>query len=192
MEAAIRLLIAYLLGSISTGAIVPRMMGVDIYARGSGNPGASNVMRTLGKKAGAVVMVLDAAKGLVAAMIGAAVSTELGFWCALAAVVGHIVPIWLKFRGGRGVATAIGSVLFLAPWFGVVLAVGWAVTVALTKTASLASLGAMVLYVPGYAIYGHRGWSLVAAGLTALLVVVRHTPNIRRLIGGREQTVETQ
>ncbi len=160
--------------------------------RGSGNPGASNVMRTLGKKAGAVVMVLDAAKGLVAAMIGAAVSTELGFWCALAAVVGHIVPIWLKFRGGRGVATAIGSVLFLAPWFGVVLAVGWAVTVALTKTASLASLGAMVLYVPGYAIYGHRGWSLVAAGLTALLVVVRHTPNIRRLIGGREQTVETQ
>jgi glycerol-3-phosphate acyltransferase PlsY len=192
VEAAIRLLIAYLLGSISTGAIVPRMMGVDIYARGSGNPGASNVMRTLGKKAGAVVMVLDAAKGLVAAMIGAAVSTELGFWCALAAVVGHIVPIWLKFRGGRGVATAIGSVLFLAPWFGVVLAVGWAVTVALTKTASLASLGAMVLYVPGYAIYGHRGWSLVAAGLTALLVVVRHTPNIRRLIGGREQTVETQ
>jgi glycerol-3-phosphate acyltransferase PlsY len=80
----------------------------------------------------------------------------------------------------------------MAPWFGVVLAVGWAVTVALTKTASLASLGAMVLYVPGYAIYGHRGWSLVAAGLTALLVVVRHTPNIRRLIGGREQTVETQ
>jgi glycerol-3-phosphate acyltransferase PlsY len=192
VEAAIRLLIAYLLGSISTGAIVPRMMGVDIYTRGSGNPGASNVMRTLGKKAGAVVMLLDAAKGLFAAMIGAAVSTELGFWCALAAVVGHIVPVWLRFRGGRGVATAIGAVLFLAPWFGVVLAVGWAATVALTKTASIASLGAMILYVPGYALYGHRGWSLVAAGITALLVVVRHTPNIRRLIGGREQTVETQ
>ena len=192
MEAAIRLLIAYLLGSISTGAIVPRMMGVDIYTRGSGNPGASNVMRTLGKRAGAVVMLLDAAKGLFAAMIGAAVSTELGFWCALAAVVGHIVPVWLRFRGGRGVATAIGAVLFLAPWFGVVLAVGWAATVALTKTASIASLGAMILYVPGYALYGHRGWSLVAAGITALLVVVRHTPNIRRLIGGREQTVETQ
>lgn len=192
METAIRIVVAYLLGSISTGAIVPRLMGVDIYTHGSGNPGASNVMRTIGKKAGAVVMLLDAGKGLVAALIGGAVSTEVGFWCALAAVVGHVFPVWHRFRGGRGVATAIGAVLYLAPWFGLLLAIGWGATVAVTKTASIASLAAMVLYVPGYAVYGHRGWALVAAALTAALVIVRHAPNIRRLLGGQEQTVETR
>ena len=192
MGTVVRLAIAYLIGSISTGAMVPRLMGVDIYSHGSGNPGASNVMRTIGKKAGAVVMVLDAMKGLVAALIGAGGSNVLGFWCALAAVVGHVLPIWFRFRGGRGVATAIGASLFLAPWFGLLLATGWGVTVALTRTASIASLGAMALYVPGYAVYGHRGWALVAAGLTAALVVLRHAANIRRLLGGREQTVESE
>lgn len=192
VDTVVRLAIAYLLGSISTGAIVPRLMGVDIHEHGSGNPGASNVMRTVGKKAGGLVMLVDAGKGLAAAAIGAAGSDVLGFWCALAAVVGHVFPVWHRFRGGRGVATAIGAVLFLAPWFGVVLALGWGVTVALTKTASIASLGAMVLYVPGYVLCGFRGWALVAAAVTALLVVVRHAANIRRLIGGSEQTVEGQ
>ena len=169
------------------------MMGVDIYAHGSGNPGASNVMRTLGKKAGAAVMLVDAAKGLLAALIGGLlVGTTVGFWCGFAAVVGHVFPIWHKFRGGRGVATAIGAVGYLAPWFGLVLVLGWGTTVAITKTASIASLGAMVVYVPGYALYGQRGWALVAAGLTAALVVIRHSGNIRRLVSGGEQTVETQ
>ena len=191
MDTAIRLVIAYLLGSIDAGVIVPRMMGVDIYAHGSGNPGASNVMRTLGKKAGAAVMVVDALKGALAAGLGLWVSGPLGFWCGLAAVVGHVFPIWHKFRGGRGVATAIGAVLVLEPWWGLILVIGWGTTVALTKTASIASLGAMALYVPGYAVFGRRGWPLVAAGLTAALVVVRHSANIRRLVRGREQTVET-
>ena len=192
METAIALAIAYALGSVDFGVIVPRLLGVDIYAHGSGNPGASNVMRTIGKRAGAAVMVADAGKGALAAFVGSwFVSDEIGFWCALAAVVGHVFPVWHKFKGGRGVATAIGAVLWLEPWFGLILAVGWGTTVALTKTASIASLGAMVLYVPGYAIFGWRGWPLVAAGLTAALVVVRHAPNIRRLLGGREQTVES-
>jgi glycerol-3-phosphate acyltransferase PlsY len=193
VETSISLAIAYLLGSIDFGVIVPRVLGIDIYDHGSGNPGASNVLRTLGKKAGAAVMVGDAAKGVLAASIGALwVSDPIGFWCALAAVVGHVFPVWHRFRGGRGVATAIGAVLWLAPWFGLILIVGWGGTVALTKTASIASLGAMAVYVPGYALYGHRGWSLVAAAVTAALVIFRHTGNIRRLIGGHEQTVETQ
>jgi glycerol-3-phosphate acyltransferase PlsY len=186
------LAIAYVLGSIDFGVIVPRLMGIDIYEAGSGNPGASNVMRTIGKKAGAAVMFGDAAKGALAAYVGSwLVGDVIGFWCGLAAVTGHVFPVWHRFRGGRGVATAIGAALWLEPWFGLILALGWAATVALTKTASLASLGAMVLYVPGYAVFGWRGWSLVAAGVTAGLVIVRHAPNIRRLIGGREQTVET-
>lgn len=192
METTIALVIGYLLGSIDSGVIVPRLMGIDIYAHGSGNPGASNVMRTLGKRAGAAVMLADAVKGALAAGIGSwMVSDVVGFWAAFAAVVGHVFPVWHRFRGGRGVATAIGAVLWLEPWFGLVLALGWAATVVITKTASIASLGAMLLYVPGYALFGRRGWELVAAGLTAGLVIIRHAPNIRRLIGGGEQTVET-
>lgn len=192
VETAIALVIGYALGSINSGVIVPRLMGVDIYSHGSGNPGASNVMRTLGKKAGVAVMLADAAKGALAAFIGSwLVGDVVGFWAALAAVVGHVFPMWHRFRGGRGVATAIGAVLWLEPWFGLLLAVGWGAVVAITKTASIASLGAMVLYVPGYALFGRRGWELVAAALTAGLVVVRHAPNIRRLIRGGERTVET-
>ena len=186
-------MIAYLLGSIDFGVIVPRMLGVDIYEHGSGNPGASNVMRTVGKRAGAAVMVADALKGVLAAGVGVwLVSYPIGFWCALAAVVGHVFPIWHRLRGGRGVATAIGAVLFLEPLFGLILAAGWGATVAMTSTASIASLGAMVLYVPGYALFGWRGWPLVAAALTAGLVVARHSGNIRRLLSGREQTVDVQ
>ena len=192
METVAALIIGYLLGSINSGVIVPRLMGVDIYSHGSGNPGASNVMRTLGKKAGAAVMLADAAKGALAAFIGSwMVGDVVGFWAALAAVVGHVFPIWHRFRGGRGVATAIGAVLWLEPWFGLLLAVGWGTVVVITKTASIASLGAMVLYVPGYALLGRRGWELVAATLTAALVIVRHAPNIRRLVSGGERTVET-
>ncbi len=192
MDTTIALVIAYAIGSVDFGVIVPRMLGVDIYAHGSGNPGASNVMRTIGKRAGAAVMLADAGKGALAAFVGSwLVSDEIGFWCALAAVVGHVFPIWHRLRGGRGVATAIGAVLWLEPWFGLILAVGWGATVVLTKTASIASLGAMVVYVPGYAVFGWRGWPLLAATLTAALVVARHAPNIRRLISGREQTVET-
>ncbi len=193
VETPITLAIAYLLGSVDTGVIVPRLLGVNIYEHGSGNPGASNVMRTMGKKVGAAVMLGDALKGLLAALIGAwMVGSTIAFWCALAAVVGHVFPLWHRFKGGRGVATAIGAVVFLEPWFGLVLVLGWGGTVAATKTASIASLGAMALYVPGYALFGWRGWPLLAAALTALLVVVRHSGNIKRLIGGKEQTVETQ
>ena len=186
------LAIAYLLGSIDFGVIVPRLLGVDIYQHGSGNPGASNVMRTIGKRAGMAVMLGDAVKGVAAALVGSwMVGDVVGFWCGLAAVTGHVFPVWHSFRGGRGVATAIGAVIWLEPWFGLVLALGWAGTVALTKTASIASLGAMVLYVPGYALFGWRGWPLLAAGATAALVIFRHSANIRRLLGGREQTVDT-
>ncbi len=192
MDTPIALAIAYSLGSIDFGVIVPRLMGVDIYQHGSGNPGASNVMRTIGKRAGAAVMVGDAVKGAAAAAVGSwMVSDPIGFWCGLAAVVGHVFPVWHRFRGGRGVATAIGVVLWLEPWFGLILVTGWAATVATTKTASIASLGAMVVYVPGYALAGWRGWPLAAAALTAALVVARHAGNIQRLLGGREQTVET-
>lgn len=193
MQTFFAVLIGYLLGSVDFGAIVPRLMGVDIYEHGSGNPGTSNVFRTLGKRAGAAVMLGDAAKGFAAAAIGSALAGDtVAFAAGFAAVVGHVFPVWLKFRGGRGVATAIGAAIWLEPVFGILLALGWAGIVLVTKTASIASLIAMVLYVPGFAITGHRGWSLIWAGASALLVLARHIPNIRRLFRGSESTVTSR
>ena len=189
---------AYLIGSIDFGVIVPRMLGVDIYATGSGNPGTSNVMRSLGKGPAALVLFGDGAKGAIAAAIGAAWASvvtntasieTLAFACAFAAVLGHVAPIWHRFHGGRGVATAIGAAIFLAPVFGVLLAAAWLVVTLVFKVASIASLGAMVLYVPGFAFAGYRGWSLAWAAAIAVLVIARHAPNIRRLAAGTEQSV---
>lgn len=198
MDILIPLAIAYLIGSIDFGVIVPKVLGVDIYSVGSGNPGTSNVMRSLGKGPAALVLLGDGAKGAIAAAIGSAwagsvTSTvtpdTLAVACAFAAVLGHIAPVWHRFRGGKGVATAIGAAVYLAPVFGLVLAVLWLVVTLVFKVASIASLGAMLLYVPGLAISGYRGWSLVWAAAIALLVVARHAENIRRLVTGSERTV---
>jgi len=198
VDILIPLAIAYLIGSIDFGVIVPRVLGVDIYSIGSGNPGTSNVLRSLGKGPAALVLLGDGAKGALAAAIGTvwagAVSSSmsaetLAVACAFAAVVGHIAPIWYRFRGGKGVATAIGAAVYLAPIFGLILAVLWLIVTLVFKVASIASLGAMVLYVPGLALSGYRGWALVWAAAIAVLVIIRHIPNIRRLAAGSERRV---
>ena len=198
MDILIPLTLAYLVGSIDFGVIVPRLLGVDIYGVGSGNPGTSNVLRTLGKGPAALVLIGDGAKGALAAAVGTVwagaidsfMSVEtLAVACAFAAVVGHVAPIWHRFRGGKGVATAIGAAVYLAPLFGLILAVLWLIVTLVFKVASIASLGAMVLYVPGLALSGYRGWALVWAAAIAVLVVIRHTPNIRMLASGSERKV---
>lgn len=182
--------VAYLLGSVDFAVIVSRRMGVDIYAEGSGNPGTSNVFRTLGKKAAGLVLLGDAAKGLIATGLGASLGGEtVGFACAFAATVGHTAPIWHRFRGGRGVATAIGGAVWLEPWLGLGLALAWLAVVLVTKTASVASLGAMALYVPMFAVTGHTAPQLVWAGLTAALVIWRHRDNIVRIARRSENRV---
>ena len=190
MAAVAVLLVAYLLGSVDFGVLVPRTLGVDIYRVGSGNPGASNVFRTLGKGPAALVLLGDSLKGVVAALLGGAVGGDaLGFAAGLAAVVGHSFPLWHRFRGGRGVATALGVAVALEPLVGLVLVALWLLVVLVGKVASVASLLVMALYLPGLAVAGQSlpalGW---AAGI-AVLVVVRHAPNIRRLLGGGERKV---
>lgn len=183
---------AYLIGSVDFAVIVARRMGVDIYEQGSGNPGTSNVFRTLGKKAAGLVLLGDGIKGVAATALGATVGgPTLGFACAFAATLGHVAPVWHRFRGGRGVATAIGGVIWLEPVLGLTLAAAWLLVVVTTKTASIASLGAMALYVPLYAVAGHTGWHLVWAALTAGLVVWRHKANIVRILTRRENRVTT-
>jgi glycerol-3-phosphate acyltransferase PlsY len=182
----------YLLGSVDFGVIVPRLLGTDIYAEGSGNPGASNVLRSMGRGTAAVVLLGDIAKGVAAAALGdILVGVVVGFAAGFAAAVGHCFPIWHGLRGGKGVAAAGGMTLWLEPVLGVVLLVAWVGLVGLTKRASVASLLVVVALVPGLAVFGHREWSLAWAAATSLFVVARHHHNIRRLLGGAEYTVES-
>jgi glycerol-3-phosphate acyltransferase PlsY len=185
---------AYLLGSVCFGVLVANRRGVDLRAVGSGNVGATNVGRALGRRTGALVLVLDALKGLAAtagtrAMVGdadlAAVAVVAG--AGLAATVGHVLPIWHRFRGGKGVATALGATLGTAPAVALGAALVFAVTRWLSKTASLASLvavfAAALAAVVWFSVSDPRAWML---GAFAILLAITHRANIGRLRRGEE------
>lgn len=186
---------AYIIGSIDFAVVVGRMHGIDIHEEGSGNPGASNVLRTLGRLPAAMVLVGDLLKGTVGAamgMIASATADPMVHWAflaGLAAVVGHCYPIFHRFRGGKGVATAGGVLLFTVPLVALINAVAWAVIVKFTKTASIGSLVLALATFPLAMWRGAEGLSLVWLALMIVLVVWRHRGNIGRMIRGSEQKV---
>jgi len=182
-------IVAYLCGSIPFGLFIARAAaGKDVRTVGSGNIGATNVARAAGKGAAVATLILDAAKGLVPVLL-AARSPEappmLASGCAVAAVLGHCFPVWLGFRGGKGVATGLGVSLAIAPWAAVAGGATWLVIFKLLRISSVGSLAAVfvtlgvgALTVSRYAVYGLAG--------VALLVVLRHQANIRRLVRRQE------
>jgi glycerol-3-phosphate acyltransferase PlsY len=188
---ALTILAGYLIGSIDVGGLTARRHGVDIYATGSGNPGASNISRTLGRRQGAVVMGADVLKGIAAAALGELVggSELVGFAAGAMAVVGHCFPVWHRFRGGKGVSTGGGMLLWTIPGLGLALGVVWGAVVAVTRMSSLGSLTIAVLAVPGVAIWARHGWSAVIMAAVSLLVVARHRDNIERMFREGEQTL---
>jgi glycerol-3-phosphate acyltransferase PlsY len=183
---------SYLAGSIPFGLLVARARGVDIRTVGSKNIGATNVARTLGKPLGALVLLLDALKGLLPALAARHLLHLDETWVALVglfAILGHVFPIWLRFRGGKGVATALGVFAALAP-IPAAAAVGvYAVVVLLTRISSLGSLlGATTLL--GTMLALRAPTAVLALGIAVwLLVVVRHRDNIRRIIRREERSV---
>ena len=140
------LVAAYVIGSIDFAVIVARMHGVNIHEVGSGNPGASNVLRSIGRLPAALVMLGDNMKGVIGAAMGMIASgiadpqVEWAFLAGLFAVVGHCYPVFHRFKGGKGVATGLGVLFFTIPLVGVIALASWGVLVALTKTASISSL----------------------------------------------------
>jgi glycerol-3-phosphate acyltransferase PlsY len=190
----------YLLGSFDFAVWVGRSRGVDIYEVGSGNPGTSNVARTLGKGAAAIVLVGDLMKGLIAAAVGFVVQPEpvdgllAGFGLAalagLAAVAGHCYPVLHRFKGGKGVATAFGVLLFLEPRIGVALGVAWALLVVVTRTASIGSLVVLLATWPAFWWFGPSRAASLWVGAMVVLVVARHAPNIGRILGRSESTID--
>jgi glycerol-3-phosphate acyltransferase PlsY len=180
---------AYLLGTFPSAQLVGARRGVDPTRAGSGNPGASNVLRTAGRRAGAVVFAADVAKGAIPTAVALAVDgRELAVVCWAAAVLGHVFPLTRRLRGGKGVATAGGGTLVLYPLVGVVLLVVFAAVVAVTRTASLGSLVIAALLPVLVAVSGRPWWEVVASAAVSVLVVCRHAGNIQRLAHRAEPT----
>jgi len=191
------LIAAYVIGSIDFAVIVGRMHGVDVHKEGSGNPGTSNVLRTMGRLPAAMVFVGDTLKGTIAAAMGMIASgvpdaqVQWAFAAGFLAVVGHCYPVFHRFKGGKGVATGGGVLLFTAPLVMLIELIIWGVIVKLTKTASIGSMTLVVITIPLLLWRGVEGMALLWLALTIALIVWRHRGNIERMIKGSEERVPT-
>ena len=185
----VSLIFGYLLGSIPFGLILTRMAGLgDVRTIGSGNIGATNVLRTGNKKLAAATLLLDALKGTAAAAIASRWGIEAGIAAGFAAFLGHLYPVWLGFKGGKGIATYIGVLLGLAPIIVLVFAAVWLAMAKLTRYSSLSALVAtcvvpVVLLVSGY---GKIGLLFV---VMSIITWIKHRANIQRLLAGTESKI---
>lgn len=196
-------LVGYLLGSIPFGVIVAKRSGVDIYSVGSGNPGATNVLREIGKPAGYLVFSLDFIKGILATtwfmvpIFSVSGDATLGLWGLPGAVLGHTYPLFAKFRGGKGVATAMGGLLGVMPGCLLIGLVSWGVIFYTTRYVAVASIGfglslpvcAFVAYWSSDESIGH-GTKLFLATVVMAWIIWRHRSNLVRLREGTENRFE--
>jgi glycerol-3-phosphate acyltransferase PlsY len=204
---AVFVLGAYVLGATPVGFLVARAKGIDIRTRGSGNVGATNVGRVLGRKWGYFCFLLDLLKGLIPTLLAGwlvragqvPAPAWQGVWLAagLGAILGHVFSFYLRFKGGKGVATSLGVVLGIWPyftWAGLTAFALWVLFVLVFHYVSLASVVAAVAFVPLVIAWNWPIWPrlwplLVFASAMALLILVRHRSNIRRLIAGTENRI---
>ena len=193
LSSSLAVLAAYLVGSLSFAVIVSRLMGLaDPRSYGSKNPGATNVLRSGNKAAAVLTLLLDALKGYVPVLAAQLLARRFGFgdatvaWVGLAAFVGHLWPVFFRFQGGKGVATAAGVLLGLNPWLGLLTLLTWVVVAAAFRYSSLASIVAAAL-APFYQllIWG-MGPEALPLIIMSLLLLWRHDGNIRKLLAGTE------
>lgn len=190
MNYLIVLIISYLLGAIPMGLLLTRLMGKgDLRKVGSGNIGATNVMRVGGLRMAGLVWILDMAKAIAAVFVGKYVAGDVfGAWCGFVAIVGHCYPIWLGFKGGKGISSLFGVLLAVSPMSFVVCGIEW-LLVALTS--GISSLGAVFVFclipILGLAIGNGMFWPFLAIGLICMW---RHRSNIGRLLYGSESKIE--
>ncbi|MEK0314149.1 glycerol-3-phosphate 1-O-acyltransferase PlsY [Cohnella sp. 56] len=191
LSAVIAIVISYLLGSVSFSILFARWLRkIDIRQHGSGNAGATNTLRVLGKGPAAAVFLLDIAKGLVAVAIGHAIDGDGDSWvavlCGLASIAGHNWPLYFRFKGGKGIATTIGALIYLAPLPVLASGVVAIVVIVITRYVSLGSMifAALVPVILGVA--GEIGPVFWGALILAVLAIVRHRKNIVKLLNGTE------
>lgn len=186
------IIVSYLCGSIPIGYVLGKLRGIDIREHGSGNIGATNVMRVLGRKTGILVLFLDMLKGLLPVLY-ITFQTDSNrmvlYLSGVAAILGHMYPLWLKFRGGKGVATSLGVFLALVPRTVVIGVLVFAVVVGIWRMVSLGSIVSAVLVPVLCFLYeGDIVLGTVAAVL-GLLIIFRHRENLRRIVSGRENKI---
>ena len=182
--------VAYLIGTFPSAVLVARANGIDITTFGSGNPGASNVTRALGWRRGIWVFVLDTLKGGIAAGIGLLIDGRTaGYILGMAALLGHVFPIWKRARGGKGVATGGGIFAVMSPVVFVAMIALWFVVSRITKKASVASLIVVTLLPFAVGIVRSSWWEAFATALICGLVIFRHAPNIKRLLTSNESSI---
>ena len=192
---------AYLIGSLSFAVIVSSLMGLnDPRTYGSGNPGATNVLRSGSKAAAALTLLLDAVKGLVPVLLVRLLGPDHGLHegtlalVAIAAFLGHLFPVFFKFKGGKGVATALGVLLGLSGWLGLFVLLTWLAVAFTTRYSSLSALVAAVLAPVYYILLGGSLWTygkpvLLAVIAMSALLLWRHAQNIGRLLKGQESKI---
>lgn len=181
---------AYLLGSVPFAIVLVRLFrGVDVRTQGSGNAGATNVLRTAGKGLAVGTMVLDVGKGAAAVFLMQQVTFDARWLggAAVAAVLGHVFPVWFSFRGGKGVATAIGGFVMLAPWAVLAVVGVFLLVVAATRLVSLGSVTAACLLPLAMRLLGAPDAEIAAAAAATLILLISHRANIGRLLGGTER-----
>ena len=199
------IIISYLIGGIPFGYLIAVAKGVDIRTQGSGNIGATNVGRVLGKKYGLIIFILDMLKGfLVVFFVPAAVSSAVNIpattgnlllvLCGFCAVLGHAFPVFLKFKGGKAVATSFGVFLWLVP-ISIAIAFGvWLLTVIVTRYVSLGSMIGSIAVVVAIVVvtnspFGDNVYLTAMSVAVAILIIARHTSNIKRIVAGTEKKV---
>lgn len=195
------ILLSYLLGSIPFAVVVSRLMGLqDPRSFGSGNPGATNVLRTGNKKAAVLTLLGDAAKGSAAVWLAAYATRTFGLpvgivaTCAVAVFLGHVYSFFLKFKGGKGVATALGVLLAIEPWLALAVVLAWLLVAYASRYSSLASIISAALAPLLYVLGGNVVWRMhpsiaFAILLIAAVVLYRHKENISRLLQGKESRI---
>lgn len=188
MAAAFLIVFAYLLGSVPTGFLMGYFSGVDVREAGSGNVGATNVARVVGKKQGLITLLVDVAKGLIPVFLCDQLGCSIAVrsLAGLAAYLGHLYPIFLRFRGGKGVATALGVFLGLAPLGAAALVVVFCLVAGVSRIVSLASLSAAAAAPIFLWLFSYSPYVVGLGLLMALGIIVRHRENIRRLLSGVE------
>jgi len=179
---------AYLIGSIPTGVLLGKAYGIDVRKEGSGNIGATNLYRTVGRKVGIITLIGDCLKGLLPVLLVkfSALPPEFAAWVGLAAFCGHVFSIFLKFKGGKGVATALGVFLALAP-LAVAIAISvFTVLMFLWRYVSLGSIAAAAVMPLAVFFLGGSRTVTTVTSIIALIVIARHHENIKRLLSGSE------
>ena len=185
----ILIIASYMIGSLSTAIILCRVRyGVDIRTLGSGNAGTTNVLRNFGKKAAGITLLLDALKGVPCYLLGYYLCHSYGvaLACGLAAILGHIYPVWYQFRGGKGVATTLGVALVAAPKITLLALLIALAVMAVSRRVSLGSILGVIAFEV-IAVLMHADRALLLWGICAvLIIIIKHKDNIRRLLSGSE------